>query len=760
MRNRDTDIRHTFIKTLHSGHTNFTGTFTEFFSSSGVMRFVLAFVLALHLVPLRCTADPAPVCQSHSTCSECLKSPGCAWCKQQDFLKSGEADERRCDSVESLGMRKCKSDNVIYPKPETVTLKNNNLNSNPRNVVQLKPQSLKVKLRIGVPQEFKVEFKRAEGYPIDLYYLMDLSYSMKDDLEKIKTLGQDILNKLQDVTQTVRIGFGSFVDKEKLPYVSQAKARRQNPCPTRTDICQPAFTFHNVLPLTGDANEFKREVSKQKISGNLDSPEAGLDAIMQAAVCQEIGWGNVTRILVYTSDDTFHMAGDGRLAGIFTPHDGKCHLKPDSFYDGTLFDYPSVGHLSHVLQANNIQLIFAVTENSFPAYRALSELIPQSVVGVLKNDSSNVVQLISEAYGCSWISRTWVVERGELYCIRDEKVFFTVRLNASECLAESKTFEIQLKGINEGLKVTVETLCDCNCGDEQKDSEHCAGNGTLECGVCRCNKGYLGQHCKCQSISDSAMRMSCRRDNSSQECSGHGVCECGRCVCNGHFSGQYCECDDASCERYNNKICNGKGQCKCGKCECQANYTGSACECSTDMSMCARKYGKLCSGQGKCKCNRCECNTDFVGLDCSQIANPCPKYQPCMACTLSKKNCTEVCASVQTSRKEGFHVLQCVHESISYDVSLDAEGNVLITYADLPHTIDKTKVIISSSVSGIVFIGILIIIIYKILLELYDRREYHNFLKAQENTKWEEGSNPLYKEATTTVLNPLHIQDN
>lgn len=81
-------------------------------------------------------------------------------------------------------------------------------------------------------------------------------------------------------------GFGSFVDKEKLPYVSQTKPRRRNPCPTRTDTCQPAFTFHNVLPLTSDAKEFKKEVSKQKISGNLDSPEAGLDAIMQAAVCQ------------------------------------------------------------------------------------------------------------------------------------------------------------------------------------------------------------------------------------------------------------------------------------------------------------------------------------------------------------------------------------------------------------------------------------------------------------------------------------------
>lgn len=51
-----------------------------------------------------------------------------------------------------------------------------------------------------------MEFKRAEGFPIDLYYLMDLSYSMKDDLDKIKNLGQDILDNLKKVTETVSIG--------------------------------------------------------------------------------------------------------------------------------------------------------------------------------------------------------------------------------------------------------------------------------------------------------------------------------------------------------------------------------------------------------------------------------------------------------------------------------------------------------------------------------------------------------------------------
>uniref|UniRef100_A0A673M6L5 Integrin beta n=1 Tax=Sinocyclocheilus rhinocerous TaxID=307959 RepID=A0A673M6L5_9TELE len=202
---------------------------------------------------------------------------------EDDFLKPGESNERRCDSPEALKARRCKGDHVINPGKHPLTyVKNSDLSSDRENVVQLRPQNINIKLRVG---EFKTSFKRAVGYPIDLYYLMDLSYSMKDDLEQIKTLGQKILKKLKDITDTVRIGFGSFVDKEMLPYVSQVKARRRNPCPNRIDTCQPAFSFKNVLPLTHDAREFEREVSKQDISGNLDAPEAGLDAIMQAAVC-------------------------------------------------------------------------------------------------------------------------------------------------------------------------------------------------------------------------------------------------------------------------------------------------------------------------------------------------------------------------------------------------------------------------------------------------------------------------------------------
>lgn len=41
---------------------------------------------------------------------------------------------------------------------------------------------------------------------MDLYYLMDLSYSMKDDLERVRQLGHALLVRLQEVTDSVRIG--------------------------------------------------------------------------------------------------------------------------------------------------------------------------------------------------------------------------------------------------------------------------------------------------------------------------------------------------------------------------------------------------------------------------------------------------------------------------------------------------------------------------------------------------------------------------
>lgn len=61
-------------------------------------------------------------------------------------------------------------------------------------------------LPAGQAATFNVTFRRAKGYPIDLYYLMDLSYSMLDDLINVKKLGGDLLRALNEITESGRIG--------------------------------------------------------------------------------------------------------------------------------------------------------------------------------------------------------------------------------------------------------------------------------------------------------------------------------------------------------------------------------------------------------------------------------------------------------------------------------------------------------------------------------------------------------------------------
>ncbi|MCV4753361.1 hypothetical protein OFC37_28240, partial [Escherichia coli] len=82
------------------------------------------------------------------------------------------------------------------------------------------------------------------------------------------------------------------------------------------------------------------------------------------------------------------------------PNDGRCHIGPDNHYSAsTTMDYPSLGLMTEKLSQKNINLIFAVTENVVSLYQNYSELIPGTTVGVLSDDSSNVLQRIVDAYG-------------------------------------------------------------------------------------------------------------------------------------------------------------------------------------------------------------------------------------------------------------------------------------------------------------------------------------------------------------------------
>lgn len=69
------------------------------------------------------------------------------------------------------------------------------------------------------------------------------------------------------------------------------------------------------MSLSTNTSQFSKEVEENSISGNIDGPEGGFEAIMQAIMCKkEIGWRKDARhLLIYASDASYHLAGDGKV---------------------------------------------------------------------------------------------------------------------------------------------------------------------------------------------------------------------------------------------------------------------------------------------------------------------------------------------------------------------------------------------------------------------------------------------------------------
>ena len=51
--------------------------------------------------------------------------------------------------------------------------------------VQITPQRVRMRLRVDKEETIKFRVAQAKQYPVDLYYLMDLSNSMTDDRDNV-----------------------------------------------------------------------------------------------------------------------------------------------------------------------------------------------------------------------------------------------------------------------------------------------------------------------------------------------------------------------------------------------------------------------------------------------------------------------------------------------------------------------------------------------------------------------------------------------
>ncbi|XP_033613030.1 integrin beta-8 isoform X2 [Fukomys damarensis] len=567
-------------------------------------------------------------CVSANTvsCARCLElGPECGWCVQEDFISGGSRSER-CDTVPNLISKGCMVESIEYPSVHVIIPSEDEINT------QVTPGEVSIQLRPGAEANFMMKIHPLKKYPVDLYYLVDVSASMHNNIEKLNSVGNDLSRKMALFSHDFRLGFGSYVDKTVSPYISIHPGRIHNQCSDYNLDCMPPHGYIHVLSLTENITEFEKAVHRQKISGNIDTPEGGFDAMLQAAVCEShIGWRKeAKRLLLVMTDQTSHLALDSKLAGIVVPNDGNCHLK------------------------NNVYIKSTTME--------LLPLLPGTIAGEIESTAANLNNLVVESYK-KLISEVKVQAENQVPGVyfnitaicpdgarkpgldgcgnvtSKDEVLFNVTVTMKSCdVTGGKSYAIiKPIGFNETTKVHIHRSCSCQCEDHRRPNGKCVDETVLDSKCLQCDEsnchfdegGFLSEGCKSQ------------RDQ--PVCSGRGVCICGKCLCHktklGKVYGNYCEKDDFSCPYHHGDLCAGHGECEAGKCRCFSGWDGDRCQCpSASAQRCVNSKGQVCSGRGTCVCGTCECT------DPRSIGRFC-----------------EHCPTCHTACSENWNCMQCLH---------------------------------------------------------------------------------------------------
>uniref|UniRef100_A0A8D1L6S0 Integrin beta-4 n=1 Tax=Sus scrofa TaxID=9823 RepID=A0A8D1L6S0_PIG len=287
----------------------------------------------------------------------------------------------------------------------------------------------------------------------------------------------------------------------------------------------------------------------------------------------------------------------------------------------------------------------SLSPTSSPAEAVL--VFPGLFAGVLQEDSSNILDLLREAFDRIRSNldiralesprglRTEVTSKiflktdtGSFHIRRGEVGTYQVQLRAIEDLDGTHVCQlpeadqkgnIHLKpSFSDGLRMDVDIICDvCSCElQKEEQSPRCSFHGDFMCGHCVCSEGWSGKTCNCRTGSLSDLEP-CLREGEDKPCSGRGECQCGHCVCygEGRYEGQFCEYDNFQCPRTSGFLCNDRGRCSMGQCVCEPGWTGLSCDCPLSNATCIDSNGGVCNGRGNCECGRCHCNQQSLYTD-------------------------------------------------------------------------------------------------------------------------------------------------
>ncbi|KOC66084.1 Integrin beta-nu [Habropoda laboriosa] len=759
------------------------------------------------------------LCISQKTCESCLQaSSSCAWCSDWSYSNS-TLGRPRCNVPERLELFGCPTEEIrTTSSGSKEVLENSNFQDMAagRTPIQLRPQRIKVKISSHSKIMIPIHYRLAKNYPLDLYYLMDLTWSMKDDKDTLVSLGWNMSNTFGKITNDFRLGFGSYADKPLMPMTFPG--HEDNPCRSEHAVCSPLYSYWHHLRLTYDTEQFIKEVNNSLVTGNVDNLEGALDGLMQSILCtDEVGWAPQARkIILVATDGRLHFAGDGKLGGVVKRPDFKCHLDERKQYSqATNFDYPSLAELSRLLQKRKINLIFAVTEDRRLEYELTAALLQEKArVATLSSDSSNILEIIENSYHqitskvilrdnsssplrveyFSNCTRKDTSEHNNSECddIQEGQVYdFNVVLSIDKCPADEnqwkQTVVIEDALASEVSKVVIDVdlICGCNCKDSE--DSHCE-HGTNECGLCKCNFGWSGETCKCDESSLVNNVLQCMERNSTKICSERGECVCGKCFCDEGYKGQFCECTD--CDKIDGIECSNQGTCQCGVCQCIEGWQGNACQCpSTDDLCIAPGTEEVCSGHGYCDCGECRCNVTaldelyYRGTYCESTISTggsglCVLYNSCANATINEPDrvnefCqtnvttykTEIVKSVDAAN-EHYCIAVSVKEKtichIPYVYEFQKNNTVTLKIGDKICKIQiNTATISFTIIFGAVFIILVTcLLIWKCWTSIQDKREYEKFILEQKKTVFSLNDNPLFKPATSRfTVPPMYKED-
>ncbi|KAI8427552.1 hypothetical protein MSG28_002061 [Choristoneura fumiferana] len=736
----------------------------------------------------------------HTTCHECITDPmGCAWCSSD-----GLHLDQRCKLTSSIPDDWCPGYKENRTSEKNVT-EDRDFTSILEDGIQIRPQKIELKLRVGEVMEFQFSYKAAKDYPIDMYFLHDASESMKDVLKNFNIKSQEIYSAMKNLTKNVYFGLGFFIDKKVVP---------TNDILNKSD--KPCYSFQHKLKLTDKLDKFNETLEEVKLGYNYDFPEGGLDGLAQAMVCKEqIAWRNTSRkMIIYITDASVHTAGDGKLSGINDPYDGGCYLNEEGVYfKEKEMDYPSTGMISKLAADEQYTTLFVATKpEALEHYETMSGII--SGAHKVEYDKDKMSEKLSEIYKQISDNLQLDVNLGA-----KDKEYFDIKFdpdctdkkNCAVVIGEEKHIKgtirlrkytknyykgdhieipIVQRGLKENLLLVVDIISSCACEDKSRTvptSPACSFAGDKQCGICKCSEGRTGPICLCaeNNNSNSTGKESCIKDH--VECSNNGKCVCDECLCQPGFGGIYCEYRNNDCKRdHTGALCSDHGVCRDGVCYCDTERTGEMCECVISDSSCRDANSNICNNRGHCECGRCKCDSlptwDVRGYQdefCSQHTLACDNCHDmqcraltgCIACHSSNAtDCSTECdegitfvnASTVTEdtkskwnlcAKYHHRVMSGCYSNFSY-IYDDAPRGIVLFVLSEPDCMESYYIYGSMSLMILVMIGLASLLGWKLMTEARDREEYNAFLeKAREEN--EEVLNECYTAPTTTFRNPM-----